>query len=166
MSASADGETEAMTDMLMSLTAQAQSERAGETGETFSKRKKEGKEERKKEGGGGGGAGMLVLFNSLPHCYWQQDLRRRFERCMVMNPRFRWNLPPPFHLHIHNLSSLFILLSSPLLSLCHRRAHTNPPSLSPKTRGIKELIEFIKKLVSCFNWILGLLLNFNTACGK
>lgn len=71
MSALADSEAEAMTDMLMCLT--------------------ESRDGGKKTDGGGGEVKevkkkMLMLFNSFPHRHWQQDLRQHADRCVVMKP--------------------------------------------------------------------------------
>lgn len=133
-----------MTDMLMCLTAPAQSERAGETGETFRERgRREGKKERKKTGG----RGLLVLFNSFPHCHWQQDLRRRFDRCMVMNPHFRWNPPPPFLCTFTICPSLFLscFLHPSSLFVTHLSTSPSPP---PNATGIKEPRPLSEKLVT------------------
>lgn len=66
-----------MTDMLMCLTVLARRvrERRRDGGEQTDS--EEGRREKK----------MLMLFNSLPHRHWQQDLcRHSDDRCMVMKP--------------------------------------------------------------------------------
>lgn len=66
---------------------------------------------------------MLMLFNSFPHCHWQQDLRRRSDRCMVMNPALGETRRCLFLTCSQSVPLSFFSLSFSLLFLSHTCTH-------------------------------------------
>lgn len=96
----------------------------------IAQRVREEERQRQTERGRGDGAGgrrdkkMLMLFNSVPHCHWQQDLHRRSDRCMVMMPALGETRRRLFLTHSQSVPLSFCLAFFPLLSLCHTNAHT------------------------------------------
>lgn len=76
-----------------------------------------------RERGGGGEKKMLMLFNSLPHCHWQQDLRRRSDRCMVMKPALGETRRRLLIAHSQSVPLSFCLAFFLLLSVTHAHSY-------------------------------------------